>query len=126
MDHSPEESYMPQFKPRYLRVSDKIFKQVLSNTIDQDNNMITKFYELKPNREQTHLARKIWQTTADLLKTQEQVEILRKRIYLQRLPSGIDKIINQSIAPIQLRLSNCVFNKDRSASLMSSCSKTIT
>ncbi|CAM4767668.1 unnamed protein product [Rotaria magnacalcarata] len=273
MDHSSEESYMQQFKPRYLRVSDKIFKRVLSNTIDQDNNMvknldtkeklelvrqvteatnnlyyfdlqrqlwqeyydigmkenvwgqkisksaaqqhrtcrasglpqsiveqrqqtiarqlqhvtnelknctiklnndaqhwqppmdptilldainelvkraqrrlrqefdykkqmlvldsndhhlITKFYELKPNQEQTHLARKIWQTTADLLKTEEQVEILRKRIYLQRLPSGIDKIINQSIAPIQLLLSNCVINKDRGASLMSSCSKTIT
>ncbi|CAF3432845.1 unnamed protein product [Rotaria socialis] len=273
MDHSSEESYMQQFKPRYLRVSDKIFKRVLSNTIDQDNNMvknldtkeklelvrqvteatnnlyyfdlqrqlwqeyydigmkenvwgqkisksaaqqhrtcrasglpqsiveqrqqtiarqlqhvtnelknctiklnndaqhwqppmdptilldainelvkraqrrlrqefdykkqmlvldsndhhlITKFYELKPNQEQTHLARKIWQTTADLLKTEEQVEILRKRIYLQRLPSGIDKIINQSIAPIQLLLSNCVINKDRGASLLSSCSKTIT
>ena len=29
MDHSSEESYMQQFKPRYLQVSDKIFKQVL-------------------------------------------------------------------------------------------------
>ena len=53
-------------------------------------------------------------------------EILRKRIYLQRLPSGIDNIINQSIAPIQLLLRNPVINRDRRASASSSCSKTIT
>ena len=68
----------------------------------------------------------IWQSTADELKTKEYQEILRKRIFLQRLPSGIDKIINQSIDPIQLLLSNPVINKDRRASSISSCSKTIT
>jgi len=68
----------------------------------------------------------IWQTSADELKMKEYEEILRKRIYLQRLPSGIDTIINQSIDPIQLLLSNPILNKDRRASLISSCSKTIT
>jgi len=68
----------------------------------------------------------IWQTTVDELKSKEYEEILRKRIFLQRLPSGIDKIINQSIDPIQLLLSNHILNKDRRASLISSCSKTIT
>jgi len=68
----------------------------------------------------------IWQTSADELKMKEYEEILRKRIYLQRLPSGIDSIINQSIDPIQLLLSNPILNKDRRASLISSCSKTIT
>ena len=56
----------------------------------------------------------------------EYEEILRKRIYLQRLPSGIDTIINRSIGPIQLLLSNPILNKDRRASLISSCSKTVT
>jgi len=68
----------------------------------------------------------IWQTSADELKMKEYEEILRKRIYLQRLPSGIDTIINQSIDPIQLLLSDPILNKDRRASLISSCSKTIT
>ncbi len=67
----------------------------------------------------------IWQTSADELKMKEYEEILRKRIYLQRLPSGIDTIINQTIDPIQLLLSNPVLNKDRCASLISSCPKTI-
>ena len=40
------------------------------------------------------MAKLIWQTTADELKTIEYKEILRKRISLQRLPSGIDQIIN--------------------------------
>jgi len=59
------------------------------------------------------------------LKSKEHEEILRKRIFLQRLPSGIDKIINQSIDPIQLLLSNPSINEDRRASLISNCSKTI-
>jgi len=68
----------------------------------------------------------MWQTTADELKTKEYEEILRKRIFLQRLPSAIDKIINQSIDPIQLLLANPRLNKDRRASFISCCSKTIT
>ena len=53
----------------------------------------------------------------------EYEEVLRKRIYLRRLSSGIDLIINQSIDPIQLLLSNPVLDQDRRASLASSCSK---
>ena len=72
------------------------------------------------------MAKLIWQTTSDELKTKEFKEILRKRISLQRLPSGIDKIINRSIDPVQLLLSNPVINKDQRASIISACSKTIT
>ncbi|KAF9761758.1 hypothetical protein NGRA_2407 [Nosema granulosis] len=68
----------------------------------------------------------IWKTTAEEFKTKEHEEILRKRVYLQRLPSGLDKIIDQSIDPIQLLLANPILNKDRRASLISTCSKTIT
>ncbi|CAF1050707.1 unnamed protein product [Rotaria magnacalcarata] len=63
MDHSPEESYMPQFKPRYLRVSDKIFKQVLSNTIDQDNNMVK---NPTNNLYYFDLQRQLWQEYYDI------------------------------------------------------------
>ncbi|CAF1392573.1 unnamed protein product [Didymodactylos carnosus] len=67
----------------------------------------------------------IWQTTANELKMKEYEEILRKRIYLQRLPSRIDKIINPTIDPIQLLLANPMLNKDRRVSGISNCSKTI-
>ena len=56
----------------------------------------------------------------------EYEEIFRKRISLRRLPSGIDKIINRTIAAIEVLLSNPIIDKDRRASLASSCSKTTT
>ncbi|CAF3388326.1 unnamed protein product, partial [Rotaria sp. Silwood2] len=90
-----------------------------------DRHLLTKFYELQPNEEQIHVAKMIWQTAADELKTIEQEEILRKRIFLKRLPSGIDHTINQSIDYTQCLLSNPHLNKDRRASSISSCSKTI-
>jgi len=68
----------------------------------------------------------IWQVTADELKAKEHQDILRKRISLQRLPSGIDTIINQSIAPIQLLLTNPAISTDRRADVISTCSKLIT
>ena len=63
---------------------------------------------------------------SDELKIKEYEEILRKRIYLQRIPSEMDRMINQSIDSIQNLLSNPILNKDRRASLISTCSKTIT
>jgi hypothetical protein len=60
------------------------------------------------------------------LKTKEKQEILRKRIFLQRLPVTIDKIIDQSIDHVQPMLSNPVLDKDKRAGLISNYSKTIT
>ncbi|CAF4184381.1 unnamed protein product [Rotaria sp. Silwood2] len=56
-----------------------------------DRQFIRKFYDLQPDEEQ------IWQTTFDALKAKEQEEILRKRIYLRRLPSTYDRMIYQSL-----------------------------
>ena len=68
----------------------------------------------------------IWDATANELQTKEYEAILRQRIYLRRLPSELDQIINRSVDPIQLLLANSTLNKDRRAGLISSCSKTIT
>ncbi|CAF1364486.1 unnamed protein product [Rotaria sordida] len=84
-----------------------------------DRNLITKFYDLKPNEVQIQLAKQIWQTTASILKTKAQEEILRKRIFLRRLPSAYDKTINRSMDHVQPMLSNQVLDKDRRASLVS-------
>ncbi|CAF3912322.1 unnamed protein product [Rotaria sp. Silwood1] len=102
------------------------YKRKMLTLDSNDRNLITKFYDFKPNDEQVQLAKQIWQTTANMLKTQEQEEILRKRIFLRRLPSAYDKIINQSLDYVKPMLSNKVLDKDRRASLVSNYSKTIT
>ncbi|CAF5054679.1 unnamed protein product [Rotaria sp. Silwood1] len=102
------------------------YKRKMLTLYSYDRNLITKFYDFKPNDEQVQLAKQIWQTTANILKTEEQEEILRKRIFLRRLPSAYDKIINQSLDYVKPMLSNKVIDKDRRASLVSNYSKTIT
>ena len=56
----------------------------------------------------------------------EQEEILRQRIYLRRLPTTLDKIVDQSLDYIELILSNQALDRDQRASLISKYSKTIT
>jgi hypothetical protein len=72
------------------------------------------------------LTKQIWQTTAKEMKMREYEESLRLRIYLRRLPRGIDKVIDRTIEAIQLLLADPSLDKDRRASLASDCSKTIT
>ncbi|CAF3315055.1 unnamed protein product [Rotaria sp. Silwood2] len=91
-----------------------------------DRKLIAKFYELLPTVEQTQLARNIWDTTAKLLKTIEQEEVLRKRIHLRRLPSTFDQMINQPMEYVESMLSSEALDKDNRACLVSSYSKTIT
>ncbi|CAF1385241.1 unnamed protein product [Adineta steineri] len=91
-----------------------------------DHHLINRVYELQPTEEQLHLAKMIWQVTADALKIKEKQEILRKQIFLQQLPVNIDNIIDQSIDHVQPMLSNPLLEKDRRAGLISKYSKTIT
>ncbi|CAF4487867.1 unnamed protein product [Rotaria sp. Silwood2] len=102
------------------------YKRKMLTVNSNDRHLITKFYELQPNEEQIHIAKQIWQTTFDILKRKEQEEILRKRIFLRRLPTTYDKIIDKSLDYIEPMLSNQALDKDRRASLVSSYSKTIT
>ena len=39
-NHSLSTNHMKKFKPRYLRTSDKVFKQMLSNELEHDDNTI--------------------------------------------------------------------------------------
>ncbi|CAF4277035.1 unnamed protein product, partial [Rotaria sordida] len=102
------------------------YKKKMLALDSNDRNLITKFYDLKPNEVQIQLAKQIWQTTASILKAKAQEEILRKRIFLRRLPSAYDKTINRFMDYVQPMLSNQVLDKDRRANLVSNYSKTIT
>ena len=90
-----------------------------------DHQLIVKFYKLKPNEEQIQLAKMIWQSTADELKAREQLEILRQRISLKRLPTKTDQMINQLLDDNQKTLSNPFLEQKQRASFASRCSKTI-
>ena len=72
------------------------------------------------------LAIRYWEVVANEKRTTEEIEKLRKRIYLRRLPNRINKIIDHSIDHIQPMLLNSVLDKDRRAGLISNYSKTIT
>ena len=72
------------------------------------------------------LVKRYWQVVANELRTTEEIEKLRRRIFLQRLPSKINKTIDHSMDHIQSMLANSVLNKDRRAGLASNYSKTIT
>jgi hypothetical protein len=90
-----------------------------------DHQLIAKFYKLKPNEEQIELAKKIWQATADELRIKEQLEILRQRIFLKRLPTKSDKMINELLNDQQKTPSNHFLDQKQYASFQSRSSKTI-
>ena len=91
-----------------------------------DHRLLRAFYQCEPSREQIALAQRIWQATAEELKLKEQEEVLRKRIDIQRLPNDMDRMINRSVNQIHQSLSHPVLNNDRRASMISTCSKTVT
>ena len=91
-----------------------------------DHQLINAFYALQPNDEQIRLAKLIWKGTADQCKAEGELAILRKRVFLKRLPTSLDSVINQSIEHLRTLLSDPNLNKDRRAVLASQLSKMIT
>ena len=101
-------------------------KQVMLKLDVDDHRLINAFYALQPNEEQIRLAKLIWQGTADQCKAEGDLAILRKRVFLKRLPASLDSVINQSIEHLRTLLSDPNLNKDRRAVLASQLSKMIT
>ena len=66
-----------------------------------DHRLINAFYTLRPNDEQIRPAKLLWQGTADQCKAEGDLAILRKRVFLKRLPASLDTVINQSIERLQ-------------------------
>lgn len=90
-----------------------------------DHQLLSKFYELKPNEELIQLAQHLWQITADEQKTKEQQEILQQRIYLKRLPPQIDQMMDQLLDDNRHIFFNPFLDPDQRASFASRCSKII-
>jgi len=90
-----------------------------------DHQSLTEFYQLKPDEEVIQFAKTLWQAAADELKMKEQLEILRQRISLKRLPTKTDQMVNQLLDDHEITLSNPFIEKDQRANFTSRCSKTI-
>ena len=101
-------------------------KQIMLKLDVDDHRLINAFYALQPNDEQIRLAKLIWQGTADQCKAEGDLTILRKRVFLKRLPASLDTVVNQSIEHLRTLLSDPNLNKDRRAILASHLSKMIT
>ena len=101
-------------------------KQVMLKLDVADHRLINAFYALQLNEEQIRLAKLLWQGTADQCKAEGELAILRKRVFLKRLPTSLDTVINQSIEHLRTLLSDPNLNKGRRAVLASQLSKMIT
>ena len=101
-------------------------KQLMLKLDVDDHRLINALYALQPNDEQIRLVKLLWQGTADQFKAEGDLAILRKRVFLKRLPASLDSVINQSIEHLRILLSDPNLNKDRRAVLASQLSKMIT
>ncbi|CAF3636348.1 unnamed protein product, partial [Rotaria socialis] len=68
------------------------YKKIMLAMNSNDHRLITEFCNLQPNDEQKYLAKKIWQTTADLFKAKDQDEVLHRRASLK---SNYSKTVTQ-------------------------------
>ena len=108
------------------RLRDEFQHRITMLNLDwNDHKAISHFYALKPNEQVVQLAKQIWQSTHDELKMKDQLEILRQRIFLKRLPPKTDHAVNQLLDDETISLANPFMEKDQRASFATRCSKAI-
>ena len=113
-------------KNNQQRLSDEFNHRKAMIDLDwKDHSSIKTFYALKPDEQVILVAKKIWQTTDDELKMKDQLEILRQRIYLKRLPPKTDHMVDQLLDDQSASLSNPFLDKDQRASFVTRCSKAV-
>ncbi|CAF1448082.1 unnamed protein product, partial [Adineta steineri] len=89
-----------------------------------DHRLVKAFYHLKPTENQIRSAKIIWQAVKDKLQAEEDVAILKQRIYAKRLPSSFS-ILDHSIDPMENMLKQPAINQDKRAALSFRRLKTI-
>jgi sugar-specific transcriptional regulator TrmB len=113
-------------KKSQQRLKDEFQHRIAMLKLDcNDHQSIAHFYSLKPNEEVVQLAKQIWHSADDELKMKDQLEILRQRIFLERLPPKTDRTVNQLLDDETISLANPFLEKDQRVSFATRCSKTI-
>ncbi|CAF2131114.1 unnamed protein product [Rotaria magnacalcarata] len=102
-----------------------LFKMDMIKLNWADQNLIRKFYELKPNEDVIQAAKQLWQIAADELRTKEKQEIFRQCIYLKRLPNKIEQLLNNLLDHNRKTVNNSFYDEDQRVSCDSRCLKMI-
>ncbi|CAF2953462.1 unnamed protein product [Rotaria sp. Silwood2] len=110
---------------KHLREEFK-YREIMLKIDVNDHHLITAVYNLQPNEKQIAWMKTYWKETAAELHALEEVEILRKRVSLQRLSPSFDNLVDQSTESLQTMLSRPIINSERRAILASRCSKAVT
>ncbi|CAF4123568.1 unnamed protein product, partial [Rotaria sordida] len=99
-------------------------KKLILQCDANDHRLIKAFYNLNPTENQIRSAKIIWQATKDKLQVEEQVAVLKQRIYTKRLPASF-AILDHSIDNMENMLKQPALNQDKRATLSFRRLKTI-
>ncbi|CAF1495644.1 unnamed protein product, partial [Adineta steineri] len=89
-----------------------------------DYRLVQAFYDLKPSTDQIISAKIIWQATMDKQQADQNVAILKKRLYIKRLPASYN-VLDHSIDNIEKMVQNLALHQDESATILSRRQKMI-
>ncbi|CAF4063443.1 unnamed protein product [Adineta steineri] len=100
------------------------YKKSLLQFDINDYNFIQAFYDLKPSNDQIISAKVIWQATTNKQQAEQNIAILKKRLYIKRLPASYN-ILDHSMDNIEKMTKNLALNQDESATILSRRQKMI-
>ncbi|CAF4027856.1 unnamed protein product [Adineta steineri] len=100
------------------------YKKSLLRFDTNDYRLLQAFYDLKPSNDQIISAKIIWQATTDKQKAEQNVAILKKRLYIKRLPASYS-VLDHSIDNIEKMVQNLALHQDESATILSRRQKMI-
>ncbi|CAF3918662.1 unnamed protein product [Adineta steineri] len=111
-------------KGQHKLVADFQYKKSLLQFDTNDYHLVKTFYDLKPSEDQIISAKIIWQATMDKQKAEQNIAILKKRLYIKRLPASYS-VLDHSIDNIEKMAKNLALHQDESATILSRRQKMI-
>ncbi|CAF4135759.1 unnamed protein product, partial [Adineta steineri] len=111
-------------KGQHKLSADFEYKKLLLQFDTNDYHLVQTFYDLKPSEDQIISAKRIWQATMDKQQAEQNVAILKKRLYIKRLPASYN-VLDHSIDNIEKMVQNLALHQDESATILSRRQKMI-
>ncbi|CAF1403704.1 unnamed protein product [Adineta steineri] len=111
-------------KGQHKLSADYQYKKLSLQFDTNDYHLVQAFYDLKPSNDQIISAKIIWQATMDKQQAEQNVAILKKRLYIKRLPASYN-ILDHSIGNIGKMIKNLALDQDESATILSRRQKMI-
>ncbi|CAF1535193.1 unnamed protein product [Adineta ricciae] len=89
-----------------------------------DYIFVQAFYALQPSQDEIVAAKIIWQASIAKQQAEEYLAVLKKRLYIKRLPASYN-VLDHSIDNIEKMVQNIALNEDECASILSRRQKMI-